>query len=108
MSNRSNQPNEGSNKFRNFVGRDVVRQGSKPSLESWATQQKCLENEAVGQWMELFKKGENYKKKNPYYVRSDGVIDQYVAKYRALKLTQDAYFQMCVDALKETWSPWDF
>ena len=48
MDNRSNQPNEVGNAFRNFVGRDVVRKGAKPTLESWIWQQKLLQNEAIG------------------------------------------------------------
>ena len=41
---RSNQINEGGNKHQNFVGEEVVRQGARPTLESWCEQQQLLEN----------------------------------------------------------------
>ena len=63
MSNRSNVPNEGGNKFRNFVGREVVRQGAKPTIPTCCKQQQLLENEAVGRWMEIYKDGYDYKPK---------------------------------------------
>ena len=44
---------------------------------------------------------------NPYCVRLDDIFERYVKKYKAGKISQDTYFSMCVDALKEAWSPWD-
>lgn len=74
MQNRSNQPNEGGNKFRNFVGKEVVRQGAKPTIESWAKQQQLLENEASGRWMEIYKEGRDYKKKNKKCAKLDDLL----------------------------------
>ena len=37
--NRSYAPKEGGNKFRNFVGRELVRQGIQAVLVSWCQQQ---------------------------------------------------------------------
>ena len=39
--------------LRNCVGREVVRKGSVPILDSWCKQQKVLESETVGRWIEL-------------------------------------------------------
>ena len=58
-------PNEGGNAFRNFVGRDIVRKGARPTLESLIQQQRLLENEAVGRWKEIYKEGMEYKTKMP-------------------------------------------
>ena len=51
--------------------------------------------------------GADYKKKNAYCVRLDKILENYVKKYKAGKISQDVYFSMCVDALREARAPWD-
>ena len=104
MDNRSNQPNEGRNCFRNFVGREVVRKGAKPTMESWCKQQQVLENEATGRWMEVWKNGEDNKKKNVKCVKLYNMLLSYVKQYKAHKLRDEAYFQLCLSAIEHTWS----
>ena len=107
MDNRSNQPNEGGNAFRNFVGRDVVQKGAKPTLESWIWQQKRLQNEAIGRWKEITQGGEYYKTKNKQCVKLDNILLSYVKEYNAGKLNDDEYFTKCVDAIKHAWSQYE-
>lgn len=107
MQNRSNQPNEGGNAFRNFVGRDVVRQGAKPTMTSWVQQQRLLENEAAGRWKEIYEEGENYKPKNKQCVKLDNLLLHYVRQHKRGALTNDTYFNKCVLAIEKAWSPYE-
>ena len=74
MANRLNQHNEGGNCFRNMVGREIVRQGANPTLDSWCKQQQILENETVGRYAEVIKKGKPFKKKNSTCVTLDNIL----------------------------------
>ena len=88
-----------------FFGREVVRQGAKPSLSSWIEQQQLLENEAVGRWREITGRGDDYKGKNPQCEKLDAILLNYVKQYKAGKLNDDQYFSECVDAIAKAWSP---
>ena len=107
MQNRSNQSNEGRNKFRNFVGRDVVRHGAKPTMETWCRQQQLLENEAAGRWREIWKEGQKYKPKYQKCVTLDNLLLHNVREHKKGNLSDDEYFSECVKAIEKTWSAYD-
>ena len=60
MSARSSKVNRGGNMHRNFVGREVVRLGAQPTLETFCEQQWLLENEVTGRGMEIHKEVYEY------------------------------------------------
>ena len=93
--------------YRNFVGREVVRLGALPTLETFCEQQWLLENEATGRWMEIYKKFTNYKRKNTKCVKLDNLLLSYVRKYDRGNLSDDEYFDLCNNAIRKGWSPYE-
>ena len=101
MDKKSNQHNEGGNAFRNFVGRDIVRQGASPTLESLIQQEHLLENEAAGRWREIHTSGRDYKTENKKSARFDKIHMSYRKLDKNGKLSDNAYFDQCVVAIQK-------
>ena len=107
MNNCSNQHNEGGNMFRNFVGREVVRQNANPTLVSWSGQQQLLEDEALGRKKEMFEEGADCKAKNKKCQKLDSILCYYIKDYKAGRCTRNEYFSKCVDVTEKTWRPYE-
>ena len=93
-----------------------MRVGAQPTLESWIEQQKLLENEAVGRWMEII--DEDYKVKNKTCLTilwgflTKGLIlvrilTNLVKRHRRHDLSDDQYFQEASKAIRNAWSAWE-
>ena len=93
--------NEGGNKLRNFVGEEVVRQGARPTIQSWCEQPRLLESESIGRWMEITEEGADYKQKNETCITLDRILMSLVKKYKVKKLTNDQYFDEASKAIRQ-------
>ena len=70
-------------------------------------QQQLLENESIGRWMEIYKEGHEYKQENKACVKLDNLLLSYVKVHRAGRISDDTYFDLCSEAIRRAWSPFD-
>ena len=94
----------------NFVFSLVLKLFGKAQSLPWGAgpcNKSILKMKLLGVGERSMTKEINYKKKHPYCVRLDGILEGFSKKYRDGKISQDTYFSICVDALRETWAPWE-